>query len=218
MANLKNKPFITYFLIAVMVILFIVMTFDGGTTDPANLVKFGAQYDPYIIMGQYWRLFTPMFIHIGFTHLFVNMLTLYFIGMYVENLFGHLRFLAIFLVSGILGNLASFAFTNSVSAGASTAIFGLFGAFVMLGENFSDNLAIRQLAKNFALLILLNLGMDLFIPSIDIVGHIGGLIGGFLISYTVGTPVGKVTNLKRIVAFLTLAIVSYTLFVIGLNA
>lgn len=137
MSNLRDKPYVTYLLLGVMVIVFALMSVMGGTENPMTLVQFGAKYNPLIRAGQYWRLITPMFIHIGFTHILMNGITLYFIGQYVEELFGHWRFAIIFFVSGILGNLGSFAFTAGLSAGASTAIFGLFGAFMMLGESFS---------------------------------------------------------------------------------
>ena len=70
---LKNKPSITYTLIILNIVMYIVMTLFGGTENIANLVRFGAKYSPYIINGQYWRLITPMFIHIGLQHLLINM-------------------------------------------------------------------------------------------------------------------------------------------------
>ena len=72
---LKNKPSITYTLIILNIVMYIVMTLFGGTENIANLVRFGAKYSPYIINGQYWRLITPMFIHIGLQHLLINMMT-----------------------------------------------------------------------------------------------------------------------------------------------
>ncbi|WP_054654265.1 rhomboid family intramembrane serine protease [Lentilactobacillus kisonensis] len=217
MSRLRDKPFIMYGLLAIMVIVFLTMTVMGGTTDPGTLVRFGAKYNPAIRAGEYWRLITPMFIHIGFTHILMNGITLYFIGEYVEQLFGHWRFLTIFLVSGIVGNLASFVFSYGLSAGASTAIFGLFGAFMMLGESFSKNPVITSMAKTFLLFIVLNIGTDIFVQGIDIAGHIGGLIGGFLIAYVVGVSFGKVSPIKRIIAGIMLVVVAVGLFVLGMQ-
>ena len=115
------------------------------------------------------------------------MVTLYFLGMQIEYLFGPWRFLVIYLVSGICGNSASFAFTPAISAGASTALFGLFGAYLMLGESFRNDPYIRTIAKQFLVLVVLNLLSDLT-GSIDLWGHLGGLIGGFLLGYVVGAP------------------------------
>ncbi|WP_283678237.1 rhomboid family intramembrane serine protease [Lentilactobacillus sp. Marseille-Q4993] len=217
MNNIKDKPFITYGLLAIMVVVFGIMTISGGTTDPTNLVRFGAKFNPLIVQGEYWRLFTPMFIHIGFTHILMNGITLYFIGQYVEQIFGHTRFLVLFIVSGIVGNLASFAFSISVSAGASTAIFGLFGAFMMLGESFSDNPVISSMAKTFLLFIVLNIGMSLATSGIDIAGHIGGLVSGFLAAYVVGVPFGKVSPLKRVIGLVMLIVIIVALFSMGLS-
>lgn len=214
--NLKYKPFMTYALIIIMVLIFIIMSLDGGTTNSYNLVRFGAQFNPYIMAGEYWRLVTPMFLHIGFTHLFLNLFTIYLIGPYVEKIFGHLRFIIIFLLSGIVGNLASFAFSDSVSAGASTAIFGLFGVFIMLSENFQNSI-INNMARNFGLLIVLNLVSDLFMPQVNIVGHIGGLIGGILASYIVGLPNNKISTAKKVIALILLILISIILFKIGMQ-
>lgn len=217
MSKLKDKPFVTYGLLAIMVVVFLVMTAMGGTTNPNTLVEFGAKYNPAIRAGEYWRLITPMFIHIGFTHILMNGITLYFIGEYVEQLFGHWRFLLIFLVSGIVGNLASFTFSYGLSAGASTAIFGLFGAFMMLGESFSKNPVITSMAKTFLLFIVLNIGTDLFVQGIDIAGHIGGLVGGFLVAYVVGVGFAKVSPVKRGIAGVMLVIISVGLFILGMQ-
>ncbi|GAF36013.1 GlpG protein [Lentilactobacillus farraginis DSM 18382 = JCM 14108] len=215
--RLRDKPYVTYGLLGIMILVYLIMTITGGTENPGNLLRFGAKYNPLIRAGEYWRLIAPVFIHIGLTHILMNGITLYFIGQYVETLFGHWRFLIIFLVSGVVGNLASFAFSYNVSAGASTAIFGLFGAFMMLGESFSRNQAIVSMAKTFLLFIVLNIAMDLFTPGIDIAGHLGGLVGGFLIAYVSGVSFSKVNPIKRVIAGITLVLVAGALFVIGMR-
>lgn len=218
MSNIKDKPYVTYLLLAAMVVVFGLMSVMGGTENPVTLVEFGAKYNPLIRAGQYWRLVTPIFIHIGFTHILMNGITLYFIGQYVEQLFGHWRFTIIFFVSGILGNLGSFAFNSGLSAGASTAIFGLFGAFLMLGESFSKNPAIVSMAKTFLLFIVLNIGTDIFVSGIDIAGHIGGLVGGFLIAYVTGVGFSKTSRVKRVIAAIMLVVIVFVLYTIGMQA
>lgn len=217
MSRLRGKPYITHGLLAIMVIVFIIMSLMGGTENGVTLFNFGAKYNPAIRAGDYWRLITPVFIHIGFTHILMNGITLYFIGQYVEQIFGHVRYLIIFLVSGVMGNLASFAFSSNLSAGASTAIFGLFGAFMMLGESFSNNPAIVSMAKTFLLFIVLNIGTDIFVQGIDIAGHIGGLVGGFLIAYLVGVSFAKVSPVKRVIATIMLVVIAVVLFSLGMQ-
>ncbi|AYM03405.1 rhomboid family intramembrane serine protease [Levilactobacillus yiduensis] len=203
--RLDQTPFMTVGLIVIMVLVFLAMTLAGGSTSVNVLITFGAKLNPLIQQGEWWRLFTPMFLHIGFTHILMNMVTLYFVGMQIEAAFGHTRFLAMFLVAGVGGNIASFCFSDSLSAGASTAIFGLFGAFLMLGESFWQNPVIRQLARTFLAFVVMNIAFDLFTPGIDLAGHLGGLATGFLVAYTVGVPrIGKVSPIKRVVATIVL--------------
>lgn len=190
---------VTVILVGIQVLVYLAMTLAGGSTNPAVLLRFGALQPDLLRAGQWWRLITPVFVHIGFTHLLINSLTLYFLGLYIEQLFGHWRLVVLYFVSAVVGNLCSaYWLSGSLAAGASTAIFGLFGAFLMLGETFRDNLAIRQLSRQFLILVLLNVGTDLLVPGIDLAGHIGGLVGGFLMAYVVGAPkLGQVTNVKR---------------------
>lgn len=203
--RLDQTPYMTVGLIAVMVLVYLAMTLAGGSTNVNVLIEFGAKINVLIQQGQWWRLGTPVFLHIGFTHILLNMLTLYFVGMQLEAAFGHGRYLVIFLVAGIGGNVASFCFSDSLSAGASTAIFGLFGAFMMLGESFWQNPTIRSLARTFLAFVVMNLAFDVFTPGIDLAGHIGGLFAGFLTAYLVGVPrIGKVSAIKRVIATVVL--------------
>ena len=199
---------VTVTLVAIQVLVYLVMTLVGGSTNPAVLVHFGALQPDLLRAGQWWRLITPVFVHIGFTHLLINSLTLYFLGLYIEQLFGHWRMVVIYFGSAIIGNLCSaYWLAGGLAAGASTAIFGLFGAFLMLGESFRDNLVLRQLSRQFLILVLLNVGTDLLVPGIDLAGHIGGLIGGFLMAYVVGAPkLGRTANAKRWVSAIVLLV------------
>ncbi|WP_029276404.1 rhomboid family intramembrane serine protease [Carnobacterium jeotgali] len=183
-----RKPVVTYLFLAIQILAFILMTLDGGSTNMVTLLKYGAKFNPYIVLGEWWRLITPMFLHIGFIHLLMNSVILYYLGEQLEGMFGHLRFAGIYLLSGIAGNLASFAFSDSLSAGASTALFGLFGSTIMLGQTFKHNPAIQQMAKSFGTLIIINIVFGVFSSSIDMAGHLGGLLGGFLIATAISVP------------------------------
>ena len=213
----KKKPKMTIMLIVINIAMYLLMTVAGGSTNLNILIEFGAKDNALIAAGQFWRLFTPMFLHIGFQHIVLNMVTLYFLGMQIEYLFGPWRFLVIYLVSGICGNIASFAFTPAISAGASTALFGLFGAYLMLGESFRNDPYIRTIAKQFLVLVVLNLLSDLT-GSIDLWGHLGGLMGGFLLGYIVGAPqIGKVETHKRWLALVGLVLLFAAIFVRGIH-
>lgn len=203
--RLDQQPFVTIGLIALMVVVYGAMTLAGGSTNINVLITFGAKVNALVQQGEWWRLITPIFLHIGFTHILMNMITLYFVGIQIEAAFGHTRFLIMFLVAGIGGNIASFCFSDSLSAGASTAIFGLFGAFLMLGKSFWENPVIRQLARTFLAFVVMNIAFDVFTPGIDMAGHLGGLVAGFLVAYTVGVPrIGQVSVVKRVIATVVL--------------
>ncbi|ALV21305.1 MULTISPECIES: rhomboid family intramembrane serine protease [Carnobacterium] len=182
-----KQPLLTYAFLGLQILLFILMTFNGGSTNTHTLIEYGAKFNPFIVLGDWWRLFTPMFLHIGWMHLLLNSIILYYLGIQLESIFGHWRFGLIYLLSGFAGNAASFAFNNAISAGASTAIFGLFGAALMLGKTYPNNPAIQQMSKNFMLLVLINLVFGVFDSSIDLAGHIGGLAGGYLLATAIST-------------------------------
>ena len=175
----------------------------------------GARSTPLIRGGEWWRLVSPVFLHVGLSHLVVNSVTLLYIGRYIEEFFGHWRMVVIYFVSALFGNFTSAVFMPStISAGASTAIFGLFGAFLMLGVCFRHNIIVRVLSRTFLLFVIINIVMDFFLSGVDLVGHIGGLFGGFFIAFMVGAPMlGTVDYLKRLLsgAILTVGLVILTL-------
>lgn len=219
LAKYKNTPFMTYFFIGLSAIVFIAMTLAGGSQDTNVLIEFGAKYNPLIMDGEWRRLFNPIFLHIGFEHIVLNMVTLYFIGIQIEMLFGHWRFTGIYLLAGIAGNIASFTFSpDTISAGASGAIFGLFGAFLMLGDNFRESAYFRQMSQQFLLFIVLNLAFGFMSSSTDNAAHIGGILSGFLIATTVGAPrLARISHIKQIAAFVILIIINLILIKIGIS-
>lgn len=216
--RLANTPFVTYALLAVTFAVFLLETVNGGSTQTEVLVRYGARFNPYIILyGEWWRFITPMFVHVGLMHIVVNAVSMYYLGVLSERLFGHWRFLVIYLVSGIAGNVASFVFKPEVvSAGASTAIFGLLGAFLLLGDVFRDNPTVRMLARQFLAMAVINLAFNLFDSQVDMAGHIGGLLGGFLIAGVVGAPqIGTMSTSRRVVCAAVLVVAGVVLLRLG---
>lgn len=126
-----TKPLLSWIVLALNIIVWLLMTLGGGSTDIRVLVHFGAKVPWLVAGGEYWRLFTAIFLHIGFLHLAFNSYALYSLGPQVETLYGRNRFLMIYLLSGLAGSVASYVLSASVSAGASGAIFGLVGALTV---------------------------------------------------------------------------------------
>lgn len=183
----RGKPRLTYGILAINAFIFLLMELFGGSQNSLVLILFGAKFNPLIVQGEWWRLFTCMFLHVGFFHLFMNSIALYYLGLAVERLYGNVRFAIIYLLSGFCGSLASFVLSPSLSAGASGAIFGCFGALLYFGLVY-PHLFFRTMGKDVLSVIALNLVLGIILPGIDMAGHLGGLIGGFLISGMVQLP------------------------------
>ncbi|GLY09956.1 rhomboid family intramembrane serine protease [Pseudobacillus badius] len=198
-----SAPFFSYLFIAVQIIVFFLLELSGGSTNSATLIYFGAKYNPLILEGEWWRFITPVFLHIGFLHLLMNTFALYFLGTAVEKIYGRFRFLFIYLFAGFAGTLASFVISPSLSAGASGAIFGCFGALLYFGVIY-PRLFFRTMGMNIIVLIVINLVFGFSMPGIDNAGHIGGLIGGFLAAGAVHVP-AKTKPLMQL-AFLAAAL------------
>lgn len=176
----KNTPYITYGILIICTVLFLLMEIFGGSKNPFVLVRFGAKVNTLIDAGQYWRLITPMFLHIGLSHLLMNGLAIYYLGKKLELIFGHFKYLLIFIFSGIAGNALSYAINDTISAGASTAIFGLFTSVIALAKIFPRRPYIQMLSKQYRTLVIVNILFSLFSSGVDLAGHIGGAIGGYL--------------------------------------
>ena len=179
----NNFPMITYWLIAINVILYVIPILFGQYN---NLINGYCVWGPAIRDGQYYRLLTGIFLHGGIFHLLFNCYALYVIGSQVENFLGKFKFLVIYLVAGISGSLFSMIFGgNYASIGASGAIFGLMGALVYFGYHYRVYLG-NVVKSQIIPLIVLNLMLGFFMTGIDNFAHIGGLIGGTLISIALG--------------------------------
>ncbi|OJG12150.1 hypothetical protein RU93_GL000080 [Enterococcus aquimarinus] len=191
---------------------------------PGLLIEFrGSMFGPLIALNhEYWRFVTPIFIHYGLMHFAINSVILYYMGQQVEAIYGHGRFFLIYLLSGVLGNVLGFAFNdmNVQAAGASTSLFGIFGAFIVLGIHFKNNPGIQAMVRQFSLFIVLNLVFGLFDQTIDMYGHLGGLIGGILMGNIVALPmrVGKTYSIHvRIISAMILLFLLFFCIVYGLK-
>ena len=178
----QKKPIIlTYGILGILALIFIYSLIG----DADNLVFNYSVNGVFVRSGQIYRLLTGTFIHIDVMHFLCNAYSLYIIGTQIENFYGRSKFLLIYLVSAICGSLLSIAMTNSLSIGASGAIFGLLGAYAYFGYHYRvyfGTVLLRQIVP----IIILNLAIGFMVPGIDNFAHIGGLIGGFLISMALG--------------------------------
>jgi rhomboid protease GluP len=179
--------FITPIIIDINIVVFILMVVSGVNfmlPDTEDLLRWGANFRPATLNGEWWRLITNIFLHIGILHLLLNMYALLYIGLLLEPYLGKLRFLAAYLLTGIAASTASLYWhENTVSAGASGAIFGMYGVFLaMLTTNFIEKSARKSLLTSIGIFVAYNLinGMK---GGIDSAAHIGGLVSGFTIGY-----------------------------------
>jgi len=206
----QGKPFLTYLLMAIQIAVFIFLEFHGGSKSTSTLIKYGAKYNPLILQGEWWRFITPIFLHIGFLHLAMNTLALYYLGTEVERLFGRARFLFIYLIAGFTASIASFLFSPQVSAGASGAIFGCFGALLYLTVIYPKQF-FRTIGMNVIVLLVINLVFGFTAPGIDNAGHLGGLAGGFLATGIVHFPKRKKPLLQLLFLVATAAVIWFSL-------
>lgn len=209
-----GKPFFTYILLALNLLMFLIVELNGGSTTE-TLIAFGAKYNPAIIAGEWWRIISSMFLHVGFLHLFMNMLALYYLGIAVERIYGSVRFLLIYLFAGIGGGLASFAFTVNVAAGASGAIFGLFGALLFFGI-IHKRIFLQTIGINLFVIVGINLVFGFVVPQIDNGAHVGGLIAGLLVSAIFHLPNNRHLTMQ-LVSLVAYVAILLTVVIYGIN-
>ena len=177
----RRRPVVTYALLAVNLLVFAAAQRAGAGDDPEVLLDYGAMFSPLIADGQYWRLFTAMFLHADVPHVVFNGLGLLLFGSLVERTYGHLRFAVIYVIAGLAGSVLSFGMNSiAIGAGASGAIFGVLGAlgaFFAVQRNTIGRRAWINLAA-VAVMAGVSLAYGLVTPRIDNWAHLGGLIGG----------------------------------------
>ena len=189
----KNGP-VTYLLVAINIIVFIVLEFMGDTEDGAFMLHNGAM-NPYLILfnKEWYRLVTAMFMHFGINHLANNMLLLFLLGQMFERAVGTTRYVGIYLGSGMAGSFLSFFYMclmgkNDIVAGASGAIFGIVGGMIIVVLcNKGKYSGIST--KRMIFMAVLTLYFGFATAGTDNVGHVGGLLTGFILTFlTYGIP------------------------------
>lgn len=179
--------YVTYTLIGINILIFIAMLFGGvSIINPTgeDILNWGGNMRAYTASGEWWRLITCVFVHIGIIHLLFNMYALFSVGVYLEPILGRWRFLAAYLATGVLASVTSLWWSaDRVSAGASGAIFGMYGFFLaLLTTNYIDKEARQGLLKSILVFVGFNLVYGLK-AGIDNAAHVGGLVSGFALGY-----------------------------------
>lgn len=178
--RLRRPRSATTTLIGVNLAVFVVEVVLGGLRSLEVLVRMGAMVPLLVAQGEYWRLFTAMFLHAGPVHLAFNTLALYLFGNVVESALGTARFLAIYVVAGLFASAASFALSpvGAVAVGASGAVFGLLGAWLAFNLRRRSLSLAQSNIQGALLLIGINLALGFTLRGVDNVAHIGGLVAG----------------------------------------
>ena len=186
----RKSPYtITYALIAANVLVFAAMVATGVSftqPTPLDVANWGGDYAPLTIGAhQYWRLLTSCFLHFGIVHIGFNMYVLYQIGPFIQMAFGRIRYLLIYFSAGLGGSIVSvFVHPMSVGAGASGAIFGLYGAvfgFLLIKRRSLDPAVTKSIAKSAGIFVLYNVVYGSITRTTDLSAHFGGLVTGFVV-------------------------------------
>jgi rhomboid protease GluP len=187
--NLKGSNLhVTYAIMAINAIVFVLMAINGAGLFEANSfvhIKWGSNYTPLTLSRDWWRLITNVFIHFGIIHIAMNMYCLYTVGVYLEPMLGKAKYTAAYICTGILASLVSLWWhkEGTNSAGASGAVFGLYGLFLAL---LTTNLIPKQIRQPLLQSIGIFIAYNLFYGmkgGVDNAAHIGGLLSGFIIGY-----------------------------------
>lgn len=179
---------VTPILLNLNILIFFLMAFSGVSIinpDNESLLKWGANFRPMTLEGEWWRLLTSCFLHIGIFHLLMNMYALLYIGVLLEPLLGRTRFISAYLITGVMASIVSLWWHDlTISAGASGAIFGMYGVFLaLLTTKLIEKTARKSLLISIAVFVGYNLIYGLK-SGIDNAAHIGGLLCGIVIGYT----------------------------------
>lgn len=208
---------LTQVLFGANVAVFLAMALASGSVMDFSrqaMVHFGANFGPYTLTGEWWRLLTYIFLHGGLMHIFFNMWCLWDLGALSESLYGRWTFGAIYLITGLAGGVASIAWNPGVlSIGASGAIFGLAGALIAsfyLGEFSLPSVAIKGTLRSLVIFAVFNLFFGGLFAGIDNACHIGGLVSGLVLGALIARVAPEPRHSPRriaifVVAFLVLA-------------
>ena len=196
--GLRRKPYLTWTLLSVNLLLWLLVEMSGGSTNTDVLLKFGAMEAQHIAAGDYWRLFTATFLHSGLLHLSFNCIALFIFGHQLEQIYGHTRFIAIYFIAGLAGSATSYALSisaapNTLGVGASGAVFGLLGGLVAFYTVHRDKFGAigRQSLTGLLVIVAINVALGFVVPGIDNFAHIGGFVAGLLVGLAY-TPIYRV--------------------------
>ncbi len=184
---MKNKLNMTVLLAAVNVIVFLALSIQGMTEDAEFMLHHGAMYVPYVAEGdEYYRLFTCMFLHFGFEHLMNNMVVLLIVGWNLEMAVGKVKYLFLYIGSGLCGNVISAIWDirtgeYAVSAGASGAVFGMIGALLYVALRNRGRIGDIS-GRGIAFMVIVTLYYGFSNTGVDNAAHVGGLLSGFLLA------------------------------------
>jgi rhomboid protease GluP len=209
-------PILSYLNILVFIVMAI-MGVDLFLPTAESVLKFGANFRPLTLDGEWWRLLTSCFVHFGIFHLLMNLYALLYIGMLLEPLLGSTRFSIAYILTGLTGSISSLYWHDmTVSAGASGAIFGMYGVFLaLLTTKFIEEAKRKALLTSIGIFVVYNL-MNGLKGNIDNAAHIGGLFGGLFIGYCYYSSLKKPANLQLKIAslcFVTVILVSSTFII-----
>ncbi len=196
--KVSKRVITTPVLVGLNVLIFILMAIAGAgiiTAHPEVTIRWGSNFGPRTLTGQWWRLLTSTFIHFGLLHLIINMVALAQVGPIVERLYGSWRFLALYIFAGLFGETVSLLWHPTANgAGASGAIFGVIGgmlSFVLHPRNEVPKTVMQSIRGRTIPIVLVNLALGMLILQIDNAAHVGGLFGGALIGILLARPLPK---------------------------
>jgi len=183
--SVENAPvvkteWLVYLLLVMNAVVLTLMEMQGGSTNHDVLLRFGAlERDLIVADGEWWRLVTAMFMHIGVSHFMYNGLSLYIFGTRLERHFGRAKFMLVYIVTGLVGNVAQIMFSDGLAAGASGAIYGLMGAALALTQRTRKSVD----GLNFYIMLIfiaVGIAQGLMTPGIGNAAHIGGMLAGYV--------------------------------------
>ncbi len=219
----SRRPLFTYIFLGANIVIFLLMALAGGSTNESTLMAFGVKSNPAIARGEWWRFITPIFIHIGMLHLFFNSYALWIVGPQVEKLYGAARFVILYVLTGVAGVYASYFYhPQSESAGASGAIFGLFGVLLVFGVRYRNSIPPffkRAVGTGVLPVIVINLIIGFTIPAIDNSAHLGGLLAGAALAALVPfqKPGDETPGIFKTVQMVLLAVIVVSFYAVAKN-